>query len=58
MCYGAVTVELNFVDPISRPDRIDQHRLQRRHKTGEGRSGYSSRDFINVKWLTAYRPFW
>ena len=56
-CYGSVTVELNFVDPFSRADRVDQHRLHRRHEAGDGRNGYFSRDLRNVEWLTAYRPF-
>ena len=34
--YGAVTVELNLIDPISRADRVDQYRLHRRHEAGTG----------------------
>jgi hypothetical protein len=55
--YGTVTVELNFVDPISRTDRFDQHRLHRRHEGGDGRTRYSAGGFRTVTWLTAYRPF-
>ena len=40
--YGAVTVELNLIDPISRADRVDQYRLHRRHEAGD-RSGKSRR---------------
>jgi hypothetical protein len=54
---GAVSVELNFVDPISRADRVDQHRLHRRHEAWAGRREYSSRKFGNIKWLMVHRPF-
>ena len=36
---SAVTVKLDFVEPVSRPDRIDQLRFHRLDKVWQGNSG-------------------